>query len=822
MPSQSNFKKHLKTSVSLIALPACMVATSGPAFAQGNDEIIVTATRRAESIQDVALNIAAIGGAQLEEQGLGDISELMSYVPGVNIADQGGRDGNRIVVRGLNADPISNSFGQENGGGTVATYVGEIPLFVDLRLNDLQRVEILLGPQGTLYGAGTMGGAVRYIPNKPNFSGQMFEMRADAYSYSEGSGISSDIGFTANIPVSEKFAIRASVDHLSDEGFIDYPFVVQNIGVSNPDPDFSDPAARAANFRPIEDANTEKILSGKIAARWQPNDVIDATLSYYFQQGEYGGRNTSSLRTTTIPAGEYEFGARVPEPNERDTDLIALEVIADLGFAELTSATGFATVDENGQRDQTDLLISLEYYYETFPTFTAFTFEDEETEVFNQELRLVSKGEGPLSWILGGFYNRNKYNALSSEFTPGIGAFNAGFGFRQDLNDLEYFESDRSDLKEKAVFGEISYDITEAWGVTGGARFYEYDLESGNDTQFPYFTTAADFPGPYPLSDIENQLPLSPDQSFSGELFKFNTSYKFGGGNTVYATFSQGYRVGATNGGQACPDVFVPGNQGLCLLSVGQPFGPNPGDVAQINERDYFPDTVNNYEIGAKTTWLDGALTLNGSVFFMDWKDPQVSSVSVNAGTNITVNAGAAETKGFELAGNWQVTDQFNLRGNFSYTDAELTEGVASLITTIAPPGFGTAFDDGQAGDRLPGSPKTQFSVFGSYEHPLENGANILFNAGYAWQGDVLSRTGGRGGSFMLDSFGRANASIGYNADNWSFTGYVDNLFNDFSESSVSSTPLFNQTVLGANVRSFRTNVLPPRSIGARFRYRFQ
>ncbi|NNC36952.1 MAG: TonB-dependent receptor [Acidimicrobiales bacterium] len=821
-------KNYLKSTTSMIALPICLAALSAPALAQVNDEIIVTATRRAESIQDIPLNISAVGAEQLEEQGLGDISELMSYVPGINVADQGGRDGNRIVVRGLNADPISNAFGQEDGGGTVATYVGEIPLFVDLRLNDLQRVEVLLGPQGTLYGAGTMGGAVRYIPNKPNFNGQMFELRADAYSYSDGSGISTDLGFTGNIPVSDTLALRVSLDNLNDQGFIDYPYVVQNIGISEPDPDFSDPAARSANLRPIEDANTEQILSGKFAARWQPVDAVDATLSYYFQEGKYGGRNTSSFRNTTIPADEYEFGARVPEPNERNTDLIALEVIADLGFAELTSATGYATVDENGQRDQTDLLISLEYYYETFPTFTAFTFEDEETEIFNQELRLVSKGDGPLSWILGGFYNRNQYDALSSEFTPGIGAFNDIFGFRQDLNDLEYFEADRTDLKEKAVFGEIGYDISEAWDVTVGARFYEYDLESANDTQFPYFTTAADF-NPYPLSELPNQLPLSPDQSFSGELFKVNTSYKFGGGNTVYATFSQGYRVGATNGGQPCPDIFVPGPQGLCLLSPGQQFGPNPGDIAQINERDYFPDTVDNYELGAKTTWLDGSLTLNGAVFFMDWSDPQVSSVSVNAGTNITVNAGAAETKGFELAANWQVTDQFNMRGNFSYTDAKLTEGVASLITTISPPGFGTVFEDGQEGDRLPGSPKTQFSFYGSYDHPLSNGNNILVNAGYAWQGDVLSRTGGRGGSFTLDSFGRANASIGYNTDRWALTAYVDNIFNDFSESSVTSTSLLNQTIPAfggdanpANVRSFRTNVLPPRSIGARLRVRFE
>jgi outer membrane receptor protein involved in Fe transport len=829
MTRSVNLKSKLKLGASLLALPVGVASFSTSAQAQVDDDdvVIVTATRRAESLQDVPINIAAIGAAQIEQQGFGDLSELGAFVPGLNIADQGGRDGNRIVVRGLNAEPVANAFGQENGGGTVATYIGEVPFFVDLRLNDLERVEVLLGPQGTLYGAGTLGGAIRYIPNKPDFSGELFEVRAGAYTYSEGSGISTDTGLTFNAPISDSFAIRGSVDFQNDRGFIDNPFVVQSIGTSEPD-GFDDPGA---NFRPIEDANTEQIFSGRLAARWQPTDALDATLTYYFQEGEYGGRNTSSFRTNTIEADEYEFGTRVEEPNERNSDLIALEVIADLGFAELTSATGYATVDENGQRDQTDLLISLEYYYETFPTFTGFTFEDEETEIFNQEVRLVSKGEGPLSWIIGGFYNQNSYNALSSEFTPGIGAFNAGFGFRQDLNDLEYFEADRTRLEERAVFGEVGYDITEAWNITGGIRFYDFDLQTANQTEFPFFTTAADF-NPYPLSDIESQLTLTDNDSGSGTLFKLNTSYRLGGGNSVYATFSQGYRVGLSNGGDACTDTaFMDMNQGLCLFQAGQQFSADPNDIVLLDERGAGADTTNNFEVGAKTSWLDGAVRLNGAVYFIDWADPQISTTSINAGTGITVNAESAQSIGFELDGNWRVSDQFSLRGNVSYTKAELTADVPGLIQTIQPPGFGTSIEAGQDGDRLPGSPETQFSIYGDYSHPLSNGNNIIANAGYAWQSDVLSFAGGRGGSFTLPSFGRANVAVGYDADNWSFTVYSDNILNDFSETSASNTPLNNQTIGAfgdgsdlnpAAVRRFRTNVLPPRSVGARFKYRFQ
>lgn len=813
-------KQGQQLQTSLLAVPVGLAGASLPMQSAAQiEEIVVTATRRAESAQDIPVNISAVGGDQIERQGFGDLSELAAYVPGINVSDQGGRDGNRIVVRGLNADPVINPPGEDNGSGTVATYLGEIPLYVDLRLNDLERVEVLLGPQGTLYGAGTMGGAIRYIPARPNFDGAEFEFRADAYSYGEGDGISADAGVTFNYAISDALAIRGSLDRLDDKGFIDYPYVVRQPGVSDPDPDFSDGGQLAANFDPEEDANTEEVQSGRLALRWRPTDAVDATLTYYFQQTEHGGRNVSHKRGT-VPAGDYDSAFRVVEPLDRDTDLLALEIIADLGFAELTSATGLATVEESGQRDQTDLLITLEYKYETFPTFTAFTFEDEEAEAFNQELRLVSTSDGKVEWIVGGFYNVNEEDGISSEFTPGYGAF-AGSSFRQDLNDLEYFQASRSELKEKAVYGEVEFKVTERWSVTLGMRYYDYTLETADQTEFPYFTTPADFQ-PYPLGAIGGHLTLSENQSFDGKLFKFNTSYAFDNGNLAYFTFSQGYRVGASNDGDPCPDVFVPGDQSLCLLVPGQQFGPNPGDIARLNEREYFPDEVDNFEIGVKSTLLEGDLVLNGSIYFMDWKDPQVASASVNASTPITVNAGAAETRGVDLAMSWQIGENFNLRGTFSYTHAELTEAVPSLVRTISTPGFGTRFEDGASGDQLPGSPEMQFSLFGSYTKAMNGGNQLIVEGGYAWQDEVLSLAGGRGSSLTLDGYGRASLNVSYVTSAWSVTAYVDNLFDEYSESSVFNSPLFNQTISGANVRYYRTNVLPPRSIGMRLSYKME
>lgn len=816
-------KFKLASSTAIIAFAALQtlpmaVAQTAPAAEEDDrrDVVVVTATRREENVQDTPLNIAAVGGAQIEEQGFGDVADLLAYVPGINVVDRGGRQGNPIIVRGLNADPIGSGDGDNSGGGTVATYLGEIPLFLDLRLADIQRVEVLLGPQGTLYGAGTLGGAIRYIPNGPSFTSDSLSVRAEAFQYSESDNISSDVGFTFNKVVTDNFAIRGSLDMFSDTGFVDQPFVVLQPGVSEPDPDFNNPAQVAANLRYVEDVDSEEVLSGRIAARWTPLDWLDGTLTYYYQEADIGGRRISSDRGV-LNVGQYVNTKRVLEPNTIKNELLALEVTADLGFAELTSATGFSKYSDDGQRDQTDLLISLEYSYEAFPTFTAYTHELGEEERFNEEVRLVSTTEGPLQWIVGAFYNESESVGYSAEYTPGYAAF-AGFN-RPD--DLEYFSRSRIKLVEQAIYGEVGYDITDSLTLTVGARAYKYDLKEYTAVDFPLFDPS--FVAPT-LDEIGNE-PFDPaaGQKDDGVLGKINLAWEVSPDLLLYATASQGYRIGNSNGLGQCPEPYDPGApQSVCALAPGQQYGTGPNDFSNRDERQYTADKTNNYEIGVKSTWLDGDLVLNGAVYFVDWTDPQLTSATVNGSQPITVNAEGAESKGFEVSGDWRVTDQFSVRGNYSFTQAELTAGVPDLVRTILPGGgFTPAFEDGQAGDRLPGSPENQFSMFATYEHPFMSG-NLLWNLGYAWQDDVLSRTGGRGSSLTLDAYGVANASVVYDSGNYKATLFVNNLFDEFVETGVVGTSLSNQVVSGASVRSYYTTVAPPRAIGVRFSWDIQ
>jgi len=831
-------RKHLLLTASAAVLATSFTFTAAAQEDAATTEselrveaVTVTATRRAESVQDIPLNIAAVGEKQIEEQGFDDIADVLAYVPGINVVDRGGRQGNPLIVRGLNADALGSGDGNNNGGGTVATYIGEVPLFVDLKLNDMQRVEVLLGPQGTLYGAGTLGGAIRYIPNKPDFSGDTLDVRTEISQYVEADDLSYDTGFTFNKAFGPNFAVRGSLDFESDSGFIDYPYVVREIGVSDPDPDFTNPADVAANLRRVPDADGEDVLSGRLAARWEPTEWLDGTLTYYLQKAEVEGRRGSSARST-VPAGEYELAKRVEEPNEIKNELLALELTADLGFAELTSATGYSKFTDVGQRDQTDLLITLEYSYEAFPTFTSFTREEGKEERINQEFRLVSTTDGPLNWIVGAFYNQREGSSYSAEFTPGYSAF-AGFN-RPD--DLEYFSQFYGKLEESAVFGEIGYDLTDKWTVTVGGRYYQYDLESYSDVDFPLFDPAFVAVGVDALqgsltSDFATGSPNGTErtgQSDEGTLFKFNTSYQFTDDILGYLTVSEGYRIGDQNGVAQCPafDPLAPNVQGACALAPGQQFGPNPGDVSTRDERQYLPDTTTNYEVGFKTTLANGRVTLNGAVYLIEWTDPQLTSATINASIPIVVNADGAESKGFEVSGNWIVSDALSVRGSYSHSEASLTALAPGLVSTISPPGFGTVLLDGQDGDRLPGSPEDQFSVFGTYVVDLTSDRTLTFNGGYAWQGDVLSRTGGRGGGLTLDAYGVANVSAVYDTGPWSASLFINNLFDEYYETGVVSTSLFNQVLTDddggdVNTRSYFTYVGPPRVIGARFNYRF-
>ena len=761
-----NFRHQQVNRLRPVALAVtAALGTYAPVHVSAQDarleEIVVTATRRANTVQDIPINIMAIRGSELRDQRLFGLNEISLMVPGMQVVDRGPRDDvTDMIARGLNTSGLGPGF----TSNSVGVYIGEVPLPLDLKTHDLERVEVLIGPQGTLYGSGTLTGAVRYIPVKPRDEFE-FTVRATAMSLDHSDGFGSDIGFTVNAPLGSSLSLRASVDVLDDPGYIDYPYVVRESGVSEPDPDFSNPTEVAANLRRVEDANGEDGLAGRIALRWMPGDNVDATLTYYHQNVDAAGRSMSNVEA--FGTGRYEAAYRYEEPFEHEKDLLSLEVIADLGFAELTSATGSAGYTGVGQRDQTDLLLDFEYGYEFFPTFSAFTREDEETDIFTQELRLVSNGDGPVNWIAGLFYRDIDEELYSREFTPGFDQFaidNLG-GVQLRPDSLEYIEIGLASQQETALFGEIGYEFADDWEITLGARLYDWEVEASGGFSLPLYETV--FLGA-PADEVVVVLDTPPPENDDGSLFKINLSHDFSDDVLGYMTISEGYRVGGFNAVPVCtPEQLVSGNQELCALP---------------EERLIKADTTTNYEIGVHSTLADGTLVLNAAVYSIDWENVQVDDTTVNGSLPITSNGGKARSQGFELMVDWLISDNWRLTGTLAHNEAELADSTSSILGDDLT---GELLTPG--GSRLPGSPELQGSLALGYTRTLGNGLDLSVRLSSAYMGDIANSVGAEQfastlpwGGEIIPSYTLHSLSVGLSSDQWTASFFVDNLTDDY------------------------------------------
>ncbi len=802
-------------AVSLATTPI-IVFPAAQTFAEEGDavieEVIVTASRREESVQDIPINITAVSDTMIEDLRLDGIAEIARYVPGLTVVDRGPRDEvPDILVRGLNTTGLGPGFVSD----TVATYLGEVPLSVDLKPVDLERVEVLIGPQGTLYGKGTMGGAIRYIPKRAQADEFGMDLRADVYSNSESEGLSRSYGATINVPLIEDvLAIRANYDDLMDEGFIDYDYVVRQSGVSNPEPDLTNPAAVLANLRRAEDRNGEDARSSRVNLRLTPNERFEANLWWYYQKNETEGRQL--VHRDAFGTSDYQSGLRYEEPNDYRNEMISLEVKADLDFAEATFVWGDSEYEELGQRDQTDLLLDFEYGYEFFPSFSSFTREivDEDTETL--EIRLTSQHGGPLQWVVGWFRNEVESYATSEEFTPGFDQFavdNFG-GVQLRPDSLEYFSIDDQYEEETAFYGELSWQISEALEATLGYRDYEFKVNSVSGFGLPLFETVF-------LGESQDAINVDlgdPNRGEDeGDLFKFNLAYDVSEDLMIYATYSEGYRNGGVNSVPECtPQQISSGTQQLCAL---------PDEVLIA------PDTIDNHELGMKGSFLDNRLSLNLAVFQIDWEDIQVAGTTEFGSLPIIINGGAAESEGVEMFGRFVINDNWDISWTYAYTKAELTEDAAGIVGPF------TALD----GARLPGHAEHQGTFNVTYNTVIWDDVQLDINYGLFAQSDVYNIPGGdedpladdlgvpgdRGGE-AIDGYDVHHLSATIRRDKWTVQAYVDNLFDEFYVLGTRTTRRFLQNEMGPGnlinnftLRSYGEYVGLPRNFGVSVSYSF-
>lgn len=792
----------------LLGATMLMGVGAAPAFAQdaapqavddgSAGEIVVTATRRATSLQDVPINISAVGAEQINRQRLDDVRDIGDFTPGLTIADTGPGSTGKIVLRGLNASDTSASG--ESYDNALGVYLGEVPLYYDFKLLDIARVEVLLGPQGTLYGLGTLAGAIRNIPNRPNLDTVEMELHGRFYGKSQSGDVGLQADGVISIPIiKDHVAFRTATGYYYDPGFIDYTLLVQEPGVSLPQPTGPvsvTPDAYAANLTRRNDLNFEKTLSSRNQLLVQFSEDLKVNFTYAYQETKTEGGQYNS--NGVLGTGRYESAARFIEPVSRRAHLGSMEINANIAdIVDVVATTAYTNVRNKAQGDNTDLLLDLDYDYELFPAFSSYNESQSTQKQFNQEIRLVSRHGGPLNWVLGGFYNELKSQRDYREILP-----NHPFvDITTNPDQVEYASFNRSKVIEKAVFGEGTFRIVPEWQVTAGARYYNYDIDVAGRAVTPLLGD--------PISPYDLPAAGAPDQN-SGWVWKFNTSYNFTPDIMLYATYSKGYRIGG-------PNTVAP-----CVLPLKPP--PFQNVCALPNELSFGPDTTKNLEVGVRAQLFDRKLTLNLNAYTIDWEGIQVSSATINGIVGITVNGGKAKSEGVEASFQMRPVDGLSIQGTYSYNNARLTQDVPGIIAVNSPAGVYPSSPiqlSALKGDRLPGSTRNSGSLGVSYTTPVGDG-NLVADWTGTYRGDVVTRLGwDRAFGDKLPGFVLHRASFAYETDKYSVSLFANNIFNKFAVASVSN----DRSRVGLNdgvlLRYYRRNVINPRTVGIEARIKY-
>lgn len=648
MSKRSFFTKSLFGGAAIVALSAATltaVAQDDTAAGDADDDarrrlstVTVTATKIEENVQDVSASITAVNEEALDFAGIVDPKRLGLIVPGLNVGYSGNEA--RIAMRGARTNNVGPEAAQVvgifNDGAYVATTTQVLASYLDLN-----RVEVLRGPQGTLYGRNTFAGTINIISNEPNFDELegSAEVTLGDYNLKRLEGV-------LNVPVSDTFALRFAGMGEVHDGYIENTY----------------------REGPGDDLHNQDVMAFRATAKWQPNDVFDATLRWttteqdtngsaiwgYQQIGCYrnnqdattstglsanstflsghcyqpgpnaSGRTQAGGAATEQDAGPYSVSRDALSQSKQSGDSINLQVNYDLGWADLSVIGAYDEYENlqfydgdysNGAYDGGDALSN------------GFAGYDTLQESLSGEIRLASQGAGPLEWLVGGFW-------FQSEADWQFGFLNNGQYQRYNTTTSDTFETE-----SMAIFGNATYSLTDSFRVLGGLRW----------------------------NDDENTLKGGATGGTSDELvWKAGAEMDFGDDELLYATASTGYRIGGVNGSS--------------LVAAGAP-------------ASYDPETVTAYEAGIKSTLFDGDLTLNVALYHNQYRDMHAQSFvtacidPTNPATCIaseyTENAGEVDATGFEVEANWLPGDNWFVNGTLALQDAEFGEYLVGRVNGL-------------------------------------------------------------------------------------------------------------------------------------------
>ena len=731
------------------------------------EDIVVTAQKRSESLQTIALSVQAVGGANIQNRSLRSLDDLVRLVPSLSIAPETGIGDRNIVIRG-----IAPSGGTQP---TVVTYLDDIliPNSIDPQLYDLARVEVLKGPQGDLYGASAAGGLLHYVENRPD--PKRVSVTAEARG-SDTRGGAANYGGAAvvNLPVSGQAALRASAVYDRYGGFVD-----------NVDP------YTGARRRNVDYLNR---FTGRVAGLWMPLSTLELRASALYNERRNGALSESD-RNDRLPGGtpgSLLTSRFLPESASDKGWIFNLTGNLDVGVGTVTSATGYV-------RQRTRRRIDTRDIYNLDPDLVGFSYPGFDPAVngpfvgnpntallspdltssflrqFTQEVRFASAWNFPVQLLVGGFYlhsstrssQRLGFDAPIPEYSEGL------YGADPDSL-LETSFTGRERTRELAAFGNLSWRFAaDRAEVKVGARYY--------DRRNP--RVIVDTPGAlFPVG-------IDATAKDKGTLFSASASYKVTPRTFAFARFAQGFRpgVGRILPGPVCDPDFAT-------------LGIDPSSLPAFTKAE----KLDSYEGGLRTSSRDGRFSIGATGYVIKYRDIQQSLVLPTCASIFDVNAGRATSKGFELEARIAPVQALSFVLGAGYTHARLTEG--------------DPFSGGDKGEQLQFVPAWTISVQQDLRTPVSDSVDLVLRSDISYTDRRQTQFGLPGGppppESSLTDYTLVNAQLGLARGPLEAVIFADNLADV-------------RSVLGTNqTRYFGTgghtwSVGRPRTIGIRIRSSF-
>jgi iron complex outermembrane receptor protein len=779
--------------ISILSSGTCLLSLAAaitPAFAQMPDQataeeeanaaqgdIVVTASRRESTASKVPLSLSAMSQEQMDTKTIRSLEDVARVTPGVTFS-RGFGNATTIAIRGISG----------SGAGTTGIYIDDTPIQVR-SLNvaaynvyplifDLERVEVLRGPQGTLFGAGSQGGTVRFITPEPSLSGTKIYGRAEVNTIDGGS-----VGYEAGIAYStaaieDKIGLRVSAWLQHGGGYIDKVSPYTN-------------EVKATNI------NQSDSRVFRIAATLKPTERLSITPSFYYQDQKFGDNGQYWLQYSNPDNKKFNSGITTDQPSTDRFMLSSLKVTYEADGFTVTSNTSQFARRETSQYDYSTLIPAQfvgQHFFPEFPNYPAYALFLQKQKVFTQELRIQSANDSPFSWLIGGFYQNARQTAVEdivdSQFTNMIRTY-----FNQTVEEYSgqsliparltngddiLFQDDLAVDRQLAAFGELSYRLFDQLTFTAGARIAQVS------TSLKSFATGPFNAGTVSVDGKIEETPFTP---------KFAISWQANNDLLIYGSAAKGFRNGGVNRLIPYDPTATSGRIFTCTDDQNRNGGPVPGN--------YKSDSLWSYELGSKLSLFNRRLTLDGSVYLIKWKNIQQSRGA--CGVSYLDNSGNAESRGFDLAVSARPFRGVSIGGALAYTDAAYT-------TQISTTNNGRVSITVAEGDAIATKPWT-ITLHGQYEVQLA-GKDIYIRgdyerrSGYARPTNLNPITAGYNVQNIIPpSWSFITMRAGMKVDGWDFSLFVKNLTN----ASPSIYYRFDRRgVLGLN----KARTIDPRTIG--------